>query len=100
MLFSAFTDTECKGGQFWPPVHGSLSLVIDLTDASQVVTAGYGVNTDDEVDIAARSLESARASDEAEESLIDSRKWIQDSVNLKLKLISVGSRKRCVSARM
>ena len=67
-------------------LYTSLHLVIDLADDGQIETASCRVDAHQEVGVAARSLESARASDEVKESLIDTRDWIQGSVKLKIKL--------------
>ena len=77
-----------------------MSSEINLANNSQVEAAGHRVNTHDEVGFAGRAFESASASDEAEDTLINGRNWIQDSLNMNLKLISVGSSERCVSAGM
>jgi len=78
-----------------PPYTGGLHfkccLEIDLTDDCQIETAGYRIDAHQEVGVAACSLEPAGAAHEVEDSLIDSRDWIEDSVNLNLKLIAVGS---------
>jgi hypothetical protein len=60
-------------------------LVIDLADDGQVETAGWRVNVHYEVGAPTRPFEPAPASHEVEETLINSRDWIQDSVNLNLK---------------
>lgn len=75
-------------------------LVIDLADDGQVETLGHRVNVYDELRVTARALESARASDEVEESLIDTRDWIEDSVDLNEQLISVGGGECCFAAGM
>ena len=77
-----------------------LSLVIDLADNSQIETAGYRVELHYEVGIAARSLEPACASYDVKEALIHTSNWIQDSLNLNLNLVAVGSGDGCLSTGM
>jgi hypothetical protein len=55
------------------PNEPELQLVIDLADDSQLETAGDRINVHYEIGVAARLFEPARASNEVEHSLIDSR---------------------------
>jgi hypothetical protein len=82
------------------------TLLSDLLSAADATALGRGdsrfqlqprVDAHYEVRLARCAFEPARASHDVEDSLIDSRNWIRGSVNLNIKLISVGSNNDCLS---